>query len=58
MNGQDFWDASSVGVPLWIVKCWTAPDELEVLTWSEIWLLEVYDPSEKLEHTDGRLGMQ
>ena len=34
------------------------PDELEVLTWCEVGLLEVDDPSEKLEDLDGCLGMQ
>ena len=51
-------DASSVGVPLWIVQCWTASRWTEVLTWSEVWLLVVDYPAEKLEHTGGCLGMQ
>ena len=34
------------------------PDELEVLTWSEVRLLVVDDPAEKPEHPDGCLGMQ
>ena len=34
------------------------PNELEVLTWCEIGLLEVDDPAKKLEDLDGCLGVQ
>ena len=52
------WDASSVGGHCELSSVELHPNELEVLTWSEVWLLVVYDLAEKLEHTDGRLGMR
>ena len=51
-------NAFSAGAPLWNVEGKLQPDELEVLTWCEVGLLEVDDPAKKLEHPDGCLGMQ
>ena len=58
MNSLDFETYLQLGRHCELSSVELHPDELEVLTWSEVWLLVVDDPAEKLEYTDGRLGVQ